>query len=304
MARLTSLRDGSSVLLATDTRIGRAPGNDLLIPDGHVSSLHANLQWRGHGWLINDLGSTNGTFVDGRRLQDRERCPLQRGNRIGFGQVQPGWELTDDAEPRPFATNLETGQQVEMDGDGGIVLPGPTPCVIYEDLEQGWSVETGGVTTRLRADGLVLSGPGWKISLPPPGPRESTMHGTLFTLATVHLRLLVSRDQERVTVELQQGGPAKRIPPKEPFVLLWLLAKARLEDKGGAEHDRGWADIEELVDFTGKAHRVVDEYVRRIGRYLTAAGIAEGTSIIEVNPGRRRLRIPPERLTIVDGYSE
>ena len=50
-------------------RIGRDPGNDLVIPDLSVSRNHAELRNLGDGrYEIVDLGSHNGTFVNGRRV--------------------------------------------------------------------------------------------------------------------------------------------------------------------------------------------------------------------------------------------
>jgi len=57
--------------LALDRReltIGRAPNSDLVIDDEFASSAHARLTNSGDGWVITDLNSTNGTFVDGTRI--------------------------------------------------------------------------------------------------------------------------------------------------------------------------------------------------------------------------------------------
>jgi DNA-binding SARP family transcriptional activator len=48
--------------------IGRAPGNDVVLGDPLVSGTHAALERVGHAWSIRDLGSRNGTWVNGRRL--------------------------------------------------------------------------------------------------------------------------------------------------------------------------------------------------------------------------------------------
>ena len=48
--------------------IGRADFNDVVIADPSVSTSHAKLQRRDDIWMLTDLGSTNGTFVEGERL--------------------------------------------------------------------------------------------------------------------------------------------------------------------------------------------------------------------------------------------
>jgi DNA-binding winged helix-turn-helix (wHTH) protein len=50
------------------TRIGRADDNDVMVDDRWVSRYHAEVRHDEHGYLAVDLGSKNGTFVNGRRI--------------------------------------------------------------------------------------------------------------------------------------------------------------------------------------------------------------------------------------------
>jgi pSer/pThr/pTyr-binding forkhead associated (FHA) protein len=75
--------------------IGRAEYNDLNISDESVSTSHAKLQRREGVWMLVDLDSTNGTFVDGERVQGE--APLAPGAVVRFGDVQLVFEPTDDA---------------------------------------------------------------------------------------------------------------------------------------------------------------------------------------------------------------
>jgi pSer/pThr/pTyr-binding forkhead associated (FHA) protein len=65
--------------------IGRADFNDLVIADDSVSTSHAKLQRREEVWVLSDLGSTNGTFVDGERIEGE--TVLSPGATIRFGEV-------------------------------------------------------------------------------------------------------------------------------------------------------------------------------------------------------------------------
>ena len=65
--------------------IGRADFNDLVIADDSVSTSHAKLQRREEVWVLSDLGSTNGTFVDGERIEGES--VLSPGATIRFGEV-------------------------------------------------------------------------------------------------------------------------------------------------------------------------------------------------------------------------
>jgi pSer/pThr/pTyr-binding forkhead associated (FHA) protein len=75
--------------------IGRADYNDIVVPDPSVSTSHAKLQRREGVWMLVDLDSTNGTFVDDERV--RGEAPLAPGATVRFGDVQLVFEPTDDA---------------------------------------------------------------------------------------------------------------------------------------------------------------------------------------------------------------
>src|SRR5437867_1544596 len=75
--------------------IGRADYNDLVVPDPSVSTSHAKLQRREGVWVLADLDSTNGTFVDGEQVKGE--APLAPGATVRLGDVQLVFEPSDDA---------------------------------------------------------------------------------------------------------------------------------------------------------------------------------------------------------------
>src|SRR5213594_3254051 len=74
--------------------IGRADYNDLMLPDESVSTTHAKLQRREGVWILVDLDSTNGTFIDGDQIKGE--APLAPGAKVRFGDVSLVFEPTDD----------------------------------------------------------------------------------------------------------------------------------------------------------------------------------------------------------------
>jgi ABC transport system ATP-binding/permease protein len=67
----------------TTYRIGRDPKSDLVMTDSRVSWRHGELRVDGDGWIVEDLGSTNGTFLGSQRLdriEIREECVVRLGN--------------------------------------------------------------------------------------------------------------------------------------------------------------------------------------------------------------------------------
>jgi pSer/pThr/pTyr-binding forkhead associated (FHA) protein len=69
--------------------VGRTPVADFVLPAALVSRLHCRLEASQDGLTVVDLDSTNGTYVNDRRV---ERAPLKSGDRLRVGRV----ELTVD----------------------------------------------------------------------------------------------------------------------------------------------------------------------------------------------------------------
>ena len=65
--------------------IGRAEACDMVLPDPSVSRWHASLKRDEGGWMLDDLGSTNGTRVNGWRV--RAWVPVRDGDLVSFGAV-------------------------------------------------------------------------------------------------------------------------------------------------------------------------------------------------------------------------
>jgi len=78
-------RVGERLSLRATNAIGRDAGNDIAIPDEAASARHAVLEQRDEEWWIEDLGSTNGTLVNGVKIEKRER--VRFGDEIAIGRV-------------------------------------------------------------------------------------------------------------------------------------------------------------------------------------------------------------------------
>ena len=82
-------------------RIGRDPGNDIVIETSTTSSRHCEISWEHGGYWIYDLNSTNGTFVNGDRV---ERAPLEAESVIRFGTSGPEFAFEPDIQ-RPSSVD-------------------------------------------------------------------------------------------------------------------------------------------------------------------------------------------------------
>lgn len=81
----SGLAPGQTIALEDDVlTLGRDPLSDIILDDPEVSRHHASLSLQAGGYAIQDMGSTNGTFVDGKRLTG-EPLPLNPGQVIMLG---------------------------------------------------------------------------------------------------------------------------------------------------------------------------------------------------------------------------
>jgi hypothetical protein len=82
----SGLETGAVFSLAGEMSVGRDPGNSIVISDPSVSARHARLARARGGWEVVDLGSTNGTAVNGRPVDGRGRV-LAPGDQVVVGAV-------------------------------------------------------------------------------------------------------------------------------------------------------------------------------------------------------------------------
>jgi pSer/pThr/pTyr-binding forkhead associated (FHA) protein len=80
------LDPGSAFELGDGATMGRADGSDIPVDDPFASSVHARIFPRGQFMYIEDMGSTNGTYLNGRRLRSAER--LKVGDTVRIGETE------------------------------------------------------------------------------------------------------------------------------------------------------------------------------------------------------------------------
>ena len=79
----TSLTVGLEVELEGGVTIGRSRSSQLCMDDSFVSHMHARIFRRGPFYFIEDLGSTNGTYINGRRVEDQGQLKVHDELRMG-----------------------------------------------------------------------------------------------------------------------------------------------------------------------------------------------------------------------------
>ena len=100
--------------------IGRMKGNDIVLAKGNVSKRHASIYLRGESFFINDHGSTNGTYINGRKVEGENQ--VANDDKIYIGdfilQLEAGISERSSGPPGPPPINRNTGSN-GFDGGGG-----------------------------------------------------------------------------------------------------------------------------------------------------------------------------------------
>ena len=126
MARLVLLSEGFTGrtldLKSETTTVGRVSDNAFEIPEGSVSSHHAEIILRGGDVVVRDLNSTNGTFINGDQITGE--AILKAGQILRLGTIEMRLE-TGEAAPTKKKTRLEQTRVIpqgvkldELEGGG------------------------------------------------------------------------------------------------------------------------------------------------------------------------------------------
>lgn len=242
---------GTRIILAARHLFGRSRSMHTTVRSVDVSGQHAALVWTGTHWSLRDLGSRNGTSLDGKPLPPGRDHAITVGQTFHLGSSNISFTFADASEPGPVARQ---GEQF-MEGEGGILaLPSadnPQVLIVPHPVE-GWMAMTDGAYQPIEdGQSVTADGTDWVISLPE--TIESTAERTASTsVADSGLRFRVSSDEEYVEMTVVTPKGEHRCKPRAHHYVLLTLARARLQDAadGIPESEQGWlytADLEKML---------------------------------------------------------
>src|SRR4051794_22622983 len=133
-----------------EINVGRVQGNDLMLPKGNVSKHHARLLFRDGRFIVTDLKSTNGTYVNGRKIA--QATIVREGDKIYIGDFVLRLE-TNGAGAQPVE-NATQGEKESFRPPARDTAPPPRP---------------------LTAPAVTLKAPTHPPGAPMPGPRASNV---------------------------------------------------------------------------------------------------------------------------------
>ncbi|MFI1159886.1 FHA domain-containing protein [Streptomyces sioyaensis] len=118
--------------------VGRDPQGDMVLDDARVSWRHATLRWAGRSWIIEDQGSTNGTYVQGQRIHQMEIGP---GSTVHLGNATDGPRVSLSAPAAAGAVGAQPAGAVQQQAAQGWQAP---PAQQQPPAQQGWQAPPQG----------------------------------------------------------------------------------------------------------------------------------------------------------------
>ncbi|MBX2798160.1 MAG: FHA domain-containing protein [Myxococcales bacterium] len=282
--------------LQVRTVVGRSPVCQIRLNDPRISGEHATLSWSGQRWELRDLASSNGTFVDGARVEPGQAVPLTPQNRLSFGHDGGGWSLLDDSGPVGGARELVGDRRAVARGDL-LCLPDdqePELCV-YLDRTGRWVMERGDEVTPVADQAVVRAADSvWRLFLP--DPVVPTLRAD--TGSDLRLSFRVSGDEEYVELDVLQQGRVHQVGANTFNYLLLVLARERLADAERGTSDPGWLHQEELSRKLGLHDTTIYTQIHRARTRLAKLGVAHAASLVERRQRTRQLRIGTHSLDV------
>ena len=330
MAIIRSTGSGEARSFERRLRIGRGSDNDLVLAHDTVSTFHAYIEWRRGGFFLRDLGSRNGTALDGRRVTDW--TSLSVGNVVSFGPDSQ-WRIevlepparreeqtplalcsADGLVRHPvredrFTIGRGRGFDLPLPGDDGRLIA----SVFLEDdrcfvvaMEAG-AVAVGGQAlvpgepTELVPDrAFEVLGRAWALRVRAGLEGTATVEAMMTRRRYSHYRLELIQRGEIGDIVVNDGRSVHRFTEQElRFALLWVLADALVQAQEGA----GWVDDETLRAAVwgrraaeNQASSTLAKLIHDTRSMLARQGI-DGL-FIEKRRGRTRLRLAREQVVL------
>lgn len=300
MATLQNKTTGDVLPLPSRLLVGRAPSCALQLADSRVSGEHAVVAWSGGTWRVRDLGSRNGTFVNGERIAPGEQQELHDGTVLAFGHEEISFSLLEAGAPSAVARNLDGGDLAVAE-DGILALPSAEQAelTVFRDSRGRWVVEDSS-GTRKASEGEVLKAGGrtWRLHLPAQLDGTATVDAGP-TLDTIRLRFAVSRDEEHVQITIVHRGKEIELEEREHGYTLLTLARQRLDDAAEPLGEQGWVDRDLLLSMLQVDGNALNVAIYRARGQLSSSGVEGAAGIVEVRRGQRRLGLEPDRIEIL-----
>jgi len=296
---------GCRVTLAPQALVGRAPHCHPRIEDPRVSWDHARIGWARDTWWLRDLDSTNGTWVNDRRLSADARVQLSVGQSIAFGHRDLLWRVASVDSPRFRLRQLPSGEVICPDRTLVALPCEDEPSITLCCGADGWCLDDSGlIRSIVDQEILTVGGQTWQVERPPfveeMSETRAEAEGRAFEVSDAHLSLVVSPDREQVPVTVQVGGRSYTLPSRAHHELLLVLAESRVRERAqtSSEAEAGWIAVEDTARATAAETSKLNLDIYRLRREFEGLGLKDPHRIVERRPTKRQIRVGTGRLEL------
>ncbi|MEM9452586.1 MAG: FHA domain-containing protein [Myxococcota bacterium] len=295
MAIVEHTRSGTQFPLAVRTLIGRSQSCHIRLSSLHASSVHAELVWDGLRWFVHDLGSRNGTQVDGQRLSPERPVALAAGSEVMLGSEEERFVLLDGSIPSLVATADDGTILSAVDGRLHLPATDPSELRIFERAGGHWQLETTDEHRPLiHQERLQVGEMGWCIHLPGASKTTEPHNDTPMRVDAIALGFRVSRNDKYMEIQVMHGTQSVRLKSRAHDMFLLTLARARLADQQRSDLDpaeHGWVDRRELIRSLQADRGLINLWIHRARRDFANIGVIDAIRIIERREVAEQVRL-------------
>ena len=295
MAQLVNQTTQQVVFLLSLHLIGRhAASCHTVIDNPKASRIHASVSFNGSHWLIQD-NSTNGTFINGKRIDGHANVKLALGDEIFFSTAEAGlWKVVDLSAPKNMLQALsEQCETILLDRLTVIPSEDDPQICLYLGADNRWICEQN-EDMRILCDGDKVSltdNISWQFV-------EACGSDTTVKLAPnidgveINAEFVVSQSEEHVALCISCNGHRFDMGERSHHYLFLLLARQYLGDKGSGVVDSecGWIDRELLIKMLGMEEAHINMQVYRFRKQFSdlTKHMTNSPQLIERRKGQLR----------------
>jgi len=273
----------------TEISVGRVQGNDLMLPKGNVSKRHARLLYRDGRFIVADLNSTNGTYVNRRRIT--QATIVREGDRIYIGD---------------FVLRLESpaqgGESARVEPSARVSVTAPPPMPPRPPMPTSGDSQPGALRSAFDDDEEhTRSAPrGTKsspaVSVEPPAPTRATLDED--DVFATQERAQVAALVDRVARSLPPGQLGRSAPGEPAEQIDQALKEAIAAERSGGLHSASERVVAlaraELVEFGPLGELLADSAVSEIAvvgadriTFVRAGKAASAETVFSCEPALR-----------------
>jgi len=276
MATILNTKTGIVTTLMTYHTFGRhSNSNNTALSNPDASRFHAAIYWDGEHWQL--MGkSTNGTYIDGRRVQEDSVNRLKKADTLHFGNLQSDkWELLDLDPPEsmliPLSSELKT---IKL--SGVVVLPSEeSPLIsLYLSADGQWVCESESGTNLLKSGDLVgIQNKIWRfVDAEPSISTQVLDESRQVPESDIGFYFKVSQNEEHVSIKLKVGQRLIDLGERTHHYPLLLLARQYIEDgtKALSKGEQGWIDKDVFSEMLGLSDNHINILIYRFRKQCLA----------------------------------